>query len=78
MGVRQENSKWLAEIKFNYKVIRLGLFDTPEEAAIFLLRNPDWKIWVAGNGTHSDGQVKNGLVIDGTFDFDDLKRRGFL
>ena len=32
MGVRQENSKWLAEIKFNYKVIRLGLFDTPEEA----------------------------------------------
>lgn len=32
MGVRQENNKWLAEIKFNYKVIRLGLFDTPEEA----------------------------------------------
>lgn len=31
-GVRAENSKWLAEIKVNYKPIRLGLFATPEEA----------------------------------------------
>lgn len=31
-GVRRENSKWLAEIKVNYKPIRLGLFDTPETA----------------------------------------------
>lgn len=31
-GVRAENSKWLAEIKVNYKVIRLGLYATPEEA----------------------------------------------
>jgi hypothetical protein len=32
LGVRKENSKWLAEIKVNYKPIRIGLFDTPEEA----------------------------------------------
>ena len=31
-GVRKENSKWVAEIKVNYKTIRLGLFSTPEEA----------------------------------------------
>ena len=31
-GVRRENSKWLAEIKVNYRPMRLGLFDTPEEA----------------------------------------------
>ena len=31
-GVRKENKKWLAEIKVNYKPIRLGLFATPEEA----------------------------------------------
>jgi hypothetical protein len=31
-GVRKENSKWLAEIKVNYKPIRIGLFNTPEEA----------------------------------------------
>lgn len=31
-GVRRENSKWLAEIKVNYKPIRLGLFDAPEAA----------------------------------------------
>ena len=31
-GVRRENSKWLAEIKVQYKPIRLGLFDTPEAA----------------------------------------------
>lgn len=31
-GVRKENSKWLAEIKINYKAVRLGLFNTPEEA----------------------------------------------
>jgi hypothetical protein len=31
-GVRSENRKWLAEIKVNYKPIRIGLFDTPEEA----------------------------------------------
>ena len=31
-GVRKENSKWLAEIKVNYIPIRLGLFNTPEEA----------------------------------------------
>jgi hypothetical protein len=31
-GVRKENSKWLAEIKVNYRPIRIGLFDTPEEA----------------------------------------------
>ena len=31
-GVRRENKKWLAEIKVNYKPIRLGLFATPEEA----------------------------------------------
>jgi hypothetical protein len=31
-GVRAENKRWLAEIKVNYKPIRLGLFDTPEEA----------------------------------------------
>ena len=31
-GVRAENNKWLAEIKVNYKPIRLGLFATPEEA----------------------------------------------
>lgn len=31
-GVRRENKKWLAEIKVNYKPIRLGLFETPEEA----------------------------------------------
>jgi hypothetical protein len=33
-GVRRENSKWLAEIKVRYKPIRLGLFDTPEEAYV--------------------------------------------
>lgn len=32
-GVRKENSKWLATIKTNTKLIRLGLFDTIEEAA---------------------------------------------
>jgi hypothetical protein len=32
LGVRKENSKWLAEIKVNYKPTRIGLFDTPEEA----------------------------------------------
>lgn len=32
LGVRKENSKWLAEIKVNYKPIRIGLFATPEEA----------------------------------------------
>jgi hypothetical protein len=32
LGVRKENSKWLAEIKVNYKPIRIGLFSTPEEA----------------------------------------------
>jgi len=31
-GVRKENSKWLAEIKINYKPIRIGLFETPEAA----------------------------------------------
>jgi hypothetical protein len=31
-GVRKENSKWLAEIKIDYKSIRIGLFGTPEEA----------------------------------------------
>ena len=31
-GVRKENSKWLAEIKINYKPMRIGLFATPEEA----------------------------------------------
>lgn len=31
-GVRKENSKWLAEIKIDYKPIRIGLFGTPEEA----------------------------------------------
>ena len=31
-GVRRENSKWLAEIKVNYKPIRIGLFASPEEA----------------------------------------------
>ena len=31
-GVNRENNKWKAEIKLNYKTIRLGLFDTPEEA----------------------------------------------
>ncbi len=31
-GVRRENRKWLAEIKVNYRPIRLGLFDTPEAA----------------------------------------------
>jgi hypothetical protein len=36
-GVRKENKKWLAEIKVNYKVTRLGLFETPEEAhAVYL------------------------------------------
>jgi hypothetical protein len=33
VGVRKENNKWLAEIKVNYAPIRLGLFDTPEEAS---------------------------------------------
>jgi hypothetical protein len=32
-GVRVESHKWLAEIKVNYKPIRLGLFATPEEAS---------------------------------------------
>jgi len=32
LGVRKENSKWLAEIKVNYRPIRIGLFATPEEA----------------------------------------------
>lgn len=32
LGVRKENSKWLAEIRVNYKLIRIGLFATPEEA----------------------------------------------
>jgi hypothetical protein len=32
LGVRKENSKWLAEIKINYKPIRIGLFNTPEAA----------------------------------------------
>ena len=32
-GVRAENKRWLAEIKVNYNPIRLGLFDTPEEAS---------------------------------------------
>jgi hypothetical protein len=31
-GVRRENNKWLAEIKVNYKPIRLGLYETPEAA----------------------------------------------
>ena len=31
-GVRKENSKWLAEIKVNYKPVRIGLFETPEAA----------------------------------------------
>jgi hypothetical protein len=31
-GVRKENQKWLAEIKVNYKPMRIGLFATPEEA----------------------------------------------
>ena len=31
-GVRKENRKWLAEIKVNYKPIRIGLFETPEAA----------------------------------------------
>jgi hypothetical protein len=31
-GVRKENQKWLAEIKINYKPMRIGLFATPEEA----------------------------------------------
>lgn len=31
-GVRKENSKWVAEIKVNYKPIRIGLFETPEAA----------------------------------------------
>jgi len=32
-GVRKENNKWLAEIKVNYIPIRIGLFNTPEEAS---------------------------------------------
>ena len=32
-GVRAESQKWLAEIKVDYKPIRLGLFATPEEAS---------------------------------------------
>ena len=31
-GVRKTNSKWTAEIKVNYKPIRLGRFDSPEAA----------------------------------------------
>lgn len=31
-GVYKENARWKAEIKLNYKTIRLGLFDTPEQA----------------------------------------------
>lgn len=32
-GVRKENNKWLASIKYNKENIRIGLFDTIEEAA---------------------------------------------
>ncbi len=32
-GVRRENSKWQASIKINYKTVRIGLFNTPEEAS---------------------------------------------
>lgn len=53
-------------------------FATIEEAAIFLLKNPNWKIWVAPNPPHADGQVSKGLVIDGQFDRDDLMRRSLL
>lgn len=50
-------------------------FETVEEAALFLLKNPDWNIWVKGNGTSNDGQVKKGIVIEGSFDMDDLRKR---
>ena len=33
-GVYKENNKWRAEIKINYKNIRIGLFETPEEAHV--------------------------------------------
>jgi len=53
-------------------------FRSIEEAAIFLLKNPDWKIWCAAKGSHNDGQLSNDLVIEGSFDRDDLKLKGIL
>jgi hypothetical protein len=53
-------------------------FTTVEEAAIFLLSNPDWKIWLGGNSTARDGQLSRGIVVEGVFDRDELLRRGIL
>jgi hypothetical protein len=53
-------------------------FDTIEELALFLLKNPAWKTWVAGNAGHSDGQVSASLVIEGSLDRDALKRKGLI
>ena len=56
-------------------VARGKSFKSIEETALFLLRNPDWKVWVASNATHADGQVSKEVVIEGTFDRDDLKKK---
>ncbi|MDF2231698.1 hypothetical protein P2H44_03940 [Albimonas sp. CAU 1670] len=53
-------------------------FDLIEDAAVFLLMNPGWKVWVKANSAEQDGQVSGDLIIDGAFDRDDLKRRGVI
>ena len=53
-------------------------FGTIEELAIHLLKNPDWKVWLSPNAAHKDGQLSSEIVIEGSFDRDNLKARGLL
>jgi len=53
-------------------------FHSVEAAALFLLRKPEWKVWVAPNLGHKDGQVSKEIVIEGAFDRDELKRKSLI
>lgn len=60
-------------------VVKAKFFDTLEETAIFLIKNPEWKVWLEpGLGKISGGQISRGLVIEGRLDRDDLLARGIL
>ena len=60
------------------EVLEERSFGTIEELALFILQHPDWKVWVRSNGVVADGQVNSGLVIEGSFDIDQLKRNSLI
>src|SRR5262245_30186629 len=37
-------------------------FPTIESLALFVLSNPDWKVWLEGNGVYNDGQLNSDLI----------------